>query len=154
MRLELYRPCVGIMLINERGLIFVGQRADDANGYWQMPQGGIEDGESVDVAAFRELFEETGVTSARSVRILDEWLYYDIPVAHCIAPWRGKYIGQRQKWVLMRFLGDDSEINLMTAEQEFIAWRWAKCSFVLESIVPFKRAIYERVCREFFPLGA
>ncbi|MFD3188682.1 RNA pyrophosphohydrolase [Sedimentitalea sp. HM32M-2] len=146
-----YRPCVGVMLMNAAGDVFVGQRNDRHAEAWQMPQGGVDKGEEPRDAALRELREETGVT-ADLVRILAEtqgWLPYDLP--HDIVPhiWKGRYRGQEQKWFLMRFLGTDDQVDIQTEHPEFTTWRWQPVDQLVEKIVPFKRAVYERVLAEF-----
>jgi putative (di)nucleoside polyphosphate hydrolase len=146
-----YRRCVGVMLANPAGHVFVGQRLDNDTPAWQMPQGGIDKGESVTEAALRELWEETGVTSDK-VRIEAEtpdWLSYDLP--HEIVPriWKGRYRGQEQKWVLMRFLGQDGDVNIASDHPEFSEWRWLPPEELVAHIVPFKRAVYARVLDAF-----
>jgi putative (di)nucleoside polyphosphate hydrolase len=146
-----YRRCVGVMLANPAGHVFVGQRLDNDTPAWQMPQGGIDKGESVTEAALRELWEETGVTSDK-VRIEAEtpdWLTYDLP--HEIVPriWKGRYRGQEQKWVLMRFLGQDGDVNIASDHPEFSEWRWLPPEDLVAHIVPFKRAVYARVLDAF-----
>jgi len=146
-----YRPCVGMMLCNRRGGIFAGQRIDSALDAWQMPQGGIEDAEEPRDAALRELEEETGIP-AHAVEIVAEtadWIPYDLP--HHLVPklWNGRYRGQKQRWFLMRFLGDDDLINIETRHPEFNRWCWMPPEQLLSNIVPFKRDTYERVIREF-----
>ncbi|WP_374298518.1 RNA pyrophosphohydrolase [Paracoccus sp. (in: a-proteobacteria)] len=145
-----YRPCAGVVLINAEGLVFAGQRID-MPGAWQMPQGGIDGGESPREAALRELVEETGV-SPDKVEILAEtpgWVYYDLPPELLGKVWKGKYGGQRQKWVLMRFLGGDADIRIDTDHPEFEEWRWMPAAALLENIVPFKRGVYEEVLAAF-----
>lgn len=146
-----YRPCVGVMLVNRDGHVFVGQRIDNDAPAWQMPQGGIDRGESPQQAALRELHEETGVTPDK-VRIEAEttgWIPYDLP--HDIVPriWKGRYKGQEQKWVLMRFLGDDADIDIATAHPEFSEWRWLPPADLVRHIVPFKQKVYAHVLDEF-----
>ncbi|MCZ0960501.1 RNA pyrophosphohydrolase [Paracoccus benzoatiresistens] len=145
-----YRPCAGVVLINAEGLVFAGQRID-MPGAWQMPQGGIDKGEDPRGAALRELVEETGV-SPEKVEVLGEtpsWVYYDLPPELLGKVWKGRYGGQRQKWVLMRFLGDDADIRIDTDHPEFEEWRWMPAAALLENIVPFKRAVYEEVLAAF-----
>lgn len=146
-----YRPCVGICLTNAQGLIFAGQRKDSSSRAWQMPQGGIDDGEKPRDAALRELHEETGIT-ADLVQILDktsDWLTYDLPPELLGKIWGGKYRGQRQKWVLMRYLGTDAQINIGTDHPEFSAWKWIGADQMLAEIVPFKRDVYSQVIAAF-----
>lgn len=144
-----YRPCVGVVLTDGQGRIFAGQRADMTTPAWQMPQGGIDAGETPVEAALRELREETGVRK-RHVTVLGEtaeWLPYDLP-AH-VLPYRGKYRGQTQKWVLMRLDAGDDVIDLTHEDVEFSAWRWMTGAELLDAIVPFKREIYAAVLGEF-----
>lgn len=157
-----YRPCVGIMILNRDGLVWIGRRSDaknkiEGNGsWWQMPQGGIDPGEEPRAAARRELYEETRIRSAEIIAEHSRWLNYDLPPALIGNKWGGKYRGQTQKWFAMRFLGDDSEINIspIDHEIEFDAWRWARRSELLDLIVPFKREVYRDVLAELGPLAA
>lgn len=146
-----YRPCVGIVLANREGRIFAGQRSDRDVDAWQMPQGGIDLGETPKDAAVRELTEETGLP-ASAVRIEAEtagWLRYDLP--HDVVPkiWKGRYRGQEQKWFLLRLAVDDTGIDIATAHPEFSEWRWMTANELLANIVPFKRPVYEAVLSEF-----
>lgn len=146
-----YRPCVGVMLANAEGRVFVGQRIDQDITAWQMPQGGIDPGESPRDAALRELWEETGVpTDLVTVETETEgWIPYELP--HDIVPriWKGRYKGQEQKWFLLRFHGQDSDVNIETEHPEFSEWRWLDPAELIANIVPFKRTVYERVMAEF-----
>ena len=146
-----YRPCVGIMLANPRGHVFVAQRKDRDTDAWQMPQGGVDKGENCRDAALRELEEETSV-SPQMVTIEAEsegLIRYDIP--HVLVPniWKGRYRGQEQKWYLMRYHGLDNQIDLETKTPEFTAWQWLKADELVDNIVPFKREVYEQVLAEF-----
>ncbi len=146
-----YRENVGVMLVNENGGVFVGQRRDSEVAAWQMPQGGIDKGENAEDAALRELEEETGV-SAKLVTVEAEtkdWIAYDLP--HDLVPrlWKGRYRGQKQKWFLMRFHGSDADVNIALEHPEFSEWRWLAVDDLVENIVPFKRAVYEQVVAEF-----
>lgn len=146
-----YRPCVGVVLVNGEGQIFAGQRADMETPAWQMPQGGVDAGETPRDAALRELCEETGV-SAQHVSFLGEtanWLPYDFPPEVAATRWDGKFRGQEQKWVLMRLDAPDEVIDLAQKDEEFSAWRWMAASDILAVIVAFKRPIYEQVFAEF-----
>lgn len=156
-----YRPCVGIMLINKEGLVWAGRRlpkwSGDRSAYiWQMPQGGIEKGESPQEAAFRELEEETGVTSAELVGQIPRWLSYDLPTELLGVALKGKYRGQRQRWFAMRFWGDDAEIDIAPrngGKAEFDRWRWRRPEELAGLAVPFKRRIYQTVVAEFAHLA-
>jgi len=144
-----YRPCVGVVLINRDGRIFVARRRDTPDG-WQMPQGGIDEGEEPRAAALRELKEETGTDNAEIVGELEGWLRYDLPDDLIGKVWGGRYRGQKQKWFALRFLGEDREIDLEAAvDDEFEEWRWAKAEEVLKAIVPFKRDVYRQVIAGF-----
>ncbi|RUO99980.1 RNA pyrophosphohydrolase [Hyphomicrobium sp.] len=157
-----YRLCVGQMVINREGLIWVGRRADtpgDAEGrgtWWQMPQGGIDPGEDPAAAARRELFEETAIVSVEQIGEQSGWVTYDLPPELIGIAWGGRYRGQKQKWFAYRFIGDESEINIEPGpglEREFIAWRWSRPDELLDSIVPFKREVYRQVLADFGPLA-
>jgi putative (di)nucleoside polyphosphate hydrolase len=144
-----YRPCVGIMLINSEGKVFAGKRIDQTLEGWQMPQGGIDKGESPRDAALRELMEEAGTDKCEIIAEREDWLTYDLP-AHLIGvALRGKYRGQKQKWFLARFTGKDSDIDLHTHEPEFCDWKWFGLDELPGLIVPFKRPTYEAVIAGF-----
>jgi len=146
-----YRPNVGVMLINGAGDVWVGQRMDRHKEAWQMPQGGIDKGEDARAAALRELEEETGVTPdlVEVIAESDGWLPYDLPQEVVPHFWGGKYRGQEQKWYLMRFVGQDAQINIQTDDPEFSAWCWQPVAELVEKVVPFKREVYARVVEEF-----
>jgi putative (di)nucleoside polyphosphate hydrolase len=139
-----YRPCVGIALFNDKGQVFVGERVDTP-GAWQMPQGGIDDGEDIQKAALRELSEEIGIAKAKVLKIAAEKTRYDLP-PHLKGLWGGKFRGQEQTWIAMRYGGKDSDINLNAHEPaEFQRWQWVDLHDALGLIVPFKRDTYLKV---------
>lgn len=144
-----YRPCVGAMLVNHTSQIFVARRNDMKSEAWQMPQGGIDEGEDPRDAVFRELWEETGVESAEIIAETEGWLNYDLPAELIPKLWKGRYRGQRQKWFALRFLGDDSEIEIERPDAEFCAWKWAALEDLPQLIVPFKRALYQELVETF-----
>jgi len=153
-----YRPCVGLMVLNSAGLVFIGRRSEgpehiDETHVWQMPQGGIDRGEDPRLAALRELYEETNIRSVKFLGEIGEWLSYDIPRDIVSRAWGGKYRGQTQKWYALRFTGDDSEINISSPgsshDPEFVAWKWETMARLPDLVVPFKRPTYERVVQEF-----
>ncbi len=154
-----YRRCVGVMLFNREGRIFVGRRAEardepeGAGKWWQMPQGGVEKGEEPEDAARRELAEETGVRSARFVARAKAWYDYDLPKELIGVAWKGRYRGQRQLWFAARFEGEESEIDLVPKDHraEFDAWQWVALETLPDLVVPFKREVYRQVAEEFAP---
>lgn len=151
-----YRPCAGVMLLNRDGQVFVGQRLDSTLEAWQMPQGGIDPGEDPLDAAYRELWEETGVarTHVELIDAADEELWYDLPDDLIGKVWKGKWRGQRQRWFLFRLTASDEAIDIATAEPEFRAWRWIDPAELPQVIVPFKRELYARLLEIFAqPLG-
>ena len=148
-----YRRNVGAALFNADGLVFIGRRTGlpaDAPESWQMPQGGIDDGEDPRAAVLRELREEIGTDRAEILAEHPDWLTYDLPKSSMRAAFRGRYRGQRQKWFALRFLGDASDIVLdADAHPEFSAWRWARLADLPALVVPFKREVYQAVAAEF-----
>ena len=145
-----YRPCAGVVLVNADGLIFTGERVDTP-GAWQMPQGGIDKGESPETAALRELEEETGLPVSAVIVEAEhpDWVLYDLPPHLMGKMWKGKYRGQKQKWFLLRFNGSDDEIDITRDHEEFSRWRWSTPDQVLSDIVPFKRTVYKQVIGAF-----
>ena len=148
-----YRPCVGIMLFNRDGKVFVGKRIDQTVEGWQMPQGGIDNGETPRQAALRELLEEVGTAKAEIIAEMDDWVTYDLPEHLVGVAFKGKYKGQRQKWFALRFTGQDSDIDLTAHEPEFAAFQWVSLDALPDLIVPFKREIYKQVIAAFRPLA-
>ena len=147
-----YRPGVGIMLLNAQNQVFVARRIDNTAEAWQMPQGGIDDGESPRAAALRELGEEIGTDKAEILHESAGWYAYDLPQELVPKIWGGKFRGQQQKWFAMRFTGVDGDINIHTAHPEFSEWKWAPMHTLPGLIVPFKRALYEALVQEFSAL--
>jgi len=144
-----YRRCVGLMLASDSGLVFTARRLDTPDDAWQMPQGGIDAGETPRQAAMRELHEETGTDKASIVAESRHWLSYDLPEELRSRLWGGRFVGQTQKWFLLRFTGTDADFALDGAEPEFSEWRWSAPDELTRLIVPFKREVYARVVAEF-----
>ena len=146
-----YRKCVGIMVVNKDKKVFVGQRIDHSSTAWQMPQGGVDEGESESDASLRELSEETGITEEKVslIAVGKSWVSYDLPPEMIPKLWGGQYRGQKQKWFLYRFNGLDVDINIRKTHQEFSNWCWMEIDQLLDNIVPFKRQVYTEVIREF-----
>jgi putative (di)nucleoside polyphosphate hydrolase len=160
-----YRPCVGIALFDAKGRVWIGSRAEkDAEGegkgqWWQMPQGGLDDGEDPHAAALRELYEETSARHVSLIRAAPGWLTYDLPAELIGQSWGGRYRGQKQKWFALRFEGKESEIDVLHPgggkfKPEFSEWRWEKLARLPELIVPFKRKVYEQVAAAFADIAA
>lgn len=147
-----YRPAAGIMLLNPTGKVWVGQRLDSTLEAWQMPQGGLDEGEDVEAGALRELEEETGIARELvAVVARSRELTYDLPADLVGKLWKGRWRGQRQIWFLMRFLGSDADVRIDTKDPEFRAWRWVEPAELPRLVVPFKRALYEDVLHAFAP---
>lgn len=149
-----YRPCVGVMLLNPDGLIFAGQRRDSDSPAWQMPQGGIDAGETPVMSALRELGEETGIGPDLVVLLAEapDWISYDLPPELVGRVWKGRFRGQRQRWFALRYLGRDDQIDIATEHPEFSRWRWIGADEMLAAIVPFKHDVYRQVVAAFAPL--
>jgi putative (di)nucleoside polyphosphate hydrolase len=148
-----YRPGVGIVLLNAAGLAFVAQRVDAREPAWQFPQGGIDEGETPRQTVLRELEEEIGTAKAEILAESREWARYDLPPDVADKCWKGRFRGQQQKWFAARFTGVDADIDLATKHPEFSRWQWMPLHEVPALIVPFKRALYDRVVAEFLPLA-
>lgn len=144
-----YRPGVGLMILNPNFEVFVGRRIDSRAEAWQMPQGGIDEGESPEIAAMREMKEEIGTNNAEIISSTKHWYQYDLPTYLISKLWNGKYRGQRQKWFLLKFLGNNCEININNNHPEFSEWKWVKIEELPQIIVPFKKSLYISVIEEF-----
>jgi putative (di)nucleoside polyphosphate hydrolase len=139
---------VGVVLLNSNNKVFVGKRIDNPVNFWQMPQGGVDDNENFLYAANRELKEETGVKSTKLIKEIDNWLTYELPNNLLGKIWKGKYRGQKQKWFIMRFVGDEEEININTKNAEFKEWKWIDVNQLLNVVVRFKHDVYKAIVKE------
>ena len=145
-----YRKCVGMMIINNNNEILVGKRIDHPSGFWQMPQGGIDEYENPEEAVWREMMEEIGTNNVILIKISNQWLNYDIPNDTLkTLPWGHKYKGQTQKWFAFKFTGKDEDINVGTTNPEFSEWKWINYKNIVDKIVPFKRSVYSKILEEF-----
>ena len=136
------RNGVGIVVLNKQNKVFVAKRIDNPKDFWQMPQGGVDNGESFLTAAYRELEEETSIKDVELIQEIDGTTTYELPKHLLGIIWKGKYKGQKQKWFLMRYLGEDSEINIKTHKPEFLEWRWIDLGMITEVVVDFKLDVY------------
>jgi putative (di)nucleoside polyphosphate hydrolase len=139
---------VGVVLLNSNNKVFVGKRIDNPINFWQMPQGGVDDNENLLYAANRELKEETSVKSTKLIKEIDNWLTYELPKNLLGKIWKGKYRGQKQKWFIMRFVGDEEEINIKTKNAEFKEWKWIDVNELLNVVVKFKHDVYKTIVKE------
>ena len=139
------RNGVGILVLNENNKVFVAKRIDNPKNYWQMPQGGIDKGESYLEAAYRELKEETSMQSVSLIKEIEDYITYNLPDHLLGIIWRGKFKGQKQKWYVLRFNGDDSEIDINTFKPEFLSWKWIKIDDLTDVVVDFKFKVYEKI---------
>ena len=145
-----YRSCVGMMILNDTNKILVGRRLDHPSGFWQMPQGGIDDHEKPEEAVWREMMEEIGTNNAKLIKSTNQWYKYEIPKETLkTLPWGEKYIGQKQKWFAFRITGKEDDINVNTNNPEFSEWKWILHNSLVDNIVPFKRKLYKNVLSEF-----
>ena len=145
-----YRRCVGMMILNNIKEILVGKRLDHPSGFWQMPQGGIDENENPEEAVWREMMEEIGTNKAKLLKVSSQWINYDIPSETLkTLPWGHKYIGQTQKWFAFQFTGEENDVNVGTVNPEFSEWKWTKIKLIVDEIVPFKRDVYSKILMEF-----
>ena len=145
-----YRKCVGMLILNSKNEVLVGRRLDHPSGFWQMPQGGIDENENPEKAVWREMMEEIGTNNAKLICSSKHWFNYDIPTDTLkTLPWGKQYIGQTQKWFVFKFIGNDKDINVNTENPEFSEWKWAKIDTIIDNIVPFKRPVYAKILDEF-----
>ena len=139
------RSGVGIVVLNKENKVFVAKRIDNPKNFWQMPQGGVDEGEDFLKAAYRELEEETSIKNVELIKELDGTITYELPDRLLGLIWKGKYRGQKQKWFLMRFVGSDSEINIKTKHPEFLEWKWVEIDKITDLVVDFKLHVYKEV---------
>ena len=139
---------VGIIVLNKENKVFVAKRIDNPGNFWQMPQGGIDKGEDFLKAAYRELDEETNIKSVKIIKELDDLTTYELPNHLLGIIWKGKYRGQKQKWFLMRFIGEEKEININTKNPEFLEWKWVEIDQITELVVDFKLDVYKKIKRK------
>tara|TARA_B100000989_G_scaffold89670_1_gene64856 strand:+ start:230 stop:706 length:477 start_codon:yes stop_codon:yes gene_type:complete len=139
------RSGVGIIVLNKENKVFVAKRIDNPKNFWQMPQGGVDEGEDFLTAAYRELEEETSIKKVEVIKEIDETITYELPDHLLGIIWKGKYKGQKQKWFLMRFLGNDEEINIKTIKPEFLEWKWIDVDKLTEVVVDFKFHVYKEL---------
>ena len=145
-----YRKCVGMMILNNQNQILVGRRLDHPSGFWQMPQGGIDNNENPKDAVWREMKEEIGTNNAELLYESSNWFNYEIPRETLkTLPWGNQYVGQEQRWFVFRFKGKENEINVKTENPEFSEWKWGNHDLLVENIVPFKRRVYSQILLEF-----
>ena len=139
------RNGVGIVVLNNKNKVFVAKRIDNPKNYWQMPQGGVDDGEDFLPAAYRELEEETSIKNVKLIKEIDGTMTYELPDHLLGIIWKGRYKGQKQKWFLMRYLGDDKDINIKTKKPEFLEWKWIDLDMITEVAVDFKSHVYKEI---------
>ena len=143
-----YRNGVGIVVLNNENKVFVAKRIDNPKNFWQMPQGGVDEGEDLLNAAYRELKEETSIFNVKLIKEIEDWTQYDLPSKLIGIIWKGRYKGQKQKWFIFKFLGDDTEINIKTKNPEFLDWKWIEIGKITEIVVDFKKEVYQKVEKE------
>ena len=149
-RINSYRIGIGVVLLNEKKKVFVGKRIDIKSEAWQMPQGGVTKDEKFEDAAYRELYEETGIKNAKIIFKSNKWFKYNIPRTLKKKLWSGKYLGQKQKWFVMKFVGNDKkDININVGKAEFCDWKWVNLNELEKLIVPFKKSMYKKIIKEF-----
>ena len=143
-----YRNGVGIVVLNNENKVFVAKRIDNPKNFWQMPQGGVDEGEDLLNAAYRELKEETSIFNVKLIKEIEDWTQYDLPSRLIGIIWKGRYKGQKQKWFIFKFLGNDTEINIKTKNPEFLDWKWIEIGKITEIVVDFKKEVYQKVEKE------